>query len=131
MIHTVTLKAAGIVALAGILAGCQMAGPPRSRPMMSAAPQMQSGIEGEWMSTDGVATSRFFNGSFETVANDTGNRLSEGRYNMQGSSQFEVAGMSLVRQQPISFNCLLVGTAQLNCTAAGGNQFSLVRRQVG
>ncbi len=130
MIQTVTLKAAGAVALAAFLAGCQMAGPSGSRPMVSAAPQMQTGIEGEWMSTDGVATSRFYNGAFETVANDTGNRLSEGRYTM-AAGQAQISGMSLVRQQPISFNCLLVGTGQLNCTAAGGNQFSLIRRQVG
>ncbi len=127
---SLTLKAAGALALASLLAGCQMAGPPMARPVVSAAPQLQSPIDGTWRSTDGVATSRFFNGSFETVANDTGNRLSEGRFS-GGGNQYSITGMSLVRQQPISFNCLLVGTTQLNCTASGGNQFTLVRNQVG
>jgi hypothetical protein len=86
------------------------------------------GIEGEWQSTDGVATSRFFGGQFETIANDTGNRISEGSYQRRGDDVYEISGQSLLRQAPISFNCIMTTESQLNCTAAAGNRFSLVRR---
>ncbi|MFN4273519.1 MAG: hypothetical protein ACK4F5_11950 [Aliihoeflea sp.] len=127
---TTMLKGAAALALAATLAGCQAYGPPPSRAPMSPQPMPQmSNIDGEWVSTDGVATSRFFGGTFETVANDTGNRISEGRYQRRGDNVFEISGVSLLRQAPISFNCMMITQTQLNCTAAAGNQFSLIRRQ--
>ena len=36
---------------------------------------------------------------------------------MTGATSVEITGTSLIRQTPISFNCLLVSTNQLNCTA--------------
>jgi hypothetical protein len=126
---TTTLKSAAAVALAAALAGCQAMGPPPTRgPVYTSPTPQMTGIEGEWLSTDGVATSRFFGGEFETIANDTGNRISEGRYDRRGENLYEISGQSLLRQAPISFNCMMITETQLNCTAAAGNQFSLVRR---
>jgi hypothetical protein len=122
-------KSAGAAALAAALAGCQAMGPPPMRGPISPGPAPQmANIDGEWVSTDGVTTSRFFGGEFETIANDTGNRVSEGRYLRRGDDVFEISGMSLIRQAPISFNCMMITQTQLNCTAAAGNRFSLVRR---
>jgi hypothetical protein len=122
-------KGAAALALATVIAGCQAYGPPPMRAPLSPSPAPQSSIDGEWLSTDGVATSRFFGGTFETIANDTGNRISEGRYQQRTGNVYEISGMSLLRQAPISFNCIMITETQLNCTAAAGNQFSLVRRQ--
>lgn len=124
------LKGAAAVGLAAALAGCQAMGPPPMRGPVSQPPISQTmNIEGEWLSTDGVATSRFFGGRFETIANDTGNTISEGNYGRRGENVYEINGQSLLRQAPISFNCMMISATQLNCTAAAGNQFSLVRRQ--
>lgn len=111
---------AGIVAGLAAVAGCQSAGP--SGP--GAAP---SSVDGEWSSTDGVATSRFAGGSFSTTANDTGKALAQGSYMVSGAT-VQINGTSVIRQSPISFNCLLVNPRQLNCTSSAGQQFSLVRK---
>jgi len=124
------LKGAAAVGLAAALAGCQAMGPPPMRGPASSPPMSQTmNIDGEWLSTDGVATSRFSGGRFETFANDTGNTISEGSYDRSDENVYQVTGQSLLRDAPISFNCLMITPTQLNCTAAAGNQFSLVRRQ--
>lgn len=124
------LKGTAAASLAVILAGCQAMGPPPMRSPASPPPTAQTmNIDGEWLSTDGVATSRFSGGRFETFANDTGNTISEGSYERRGENTYQVSGQSLLRQAPISFNCMMITPTQLNCTAAAGNQFSLVRRQ--
>ena len=62
------------------LAGCQgMSGGPLARGPIT-PPPMQTGFDGDWVSTDGVAISRFNAGIFETLATDTGNKLAEGTY---------------------------------------------------
>ena len=55
--------------------------------------------------------------------------LRRGNYGRRGENVYEINGQSLLRQAPISFNCMMISATQLNCTAAAGNQFSLVRRQ--
>jgi hypothetical protein len=124
-------KGAGAAVLAAALAGCQAMGPPpmRSPVATQPPPSQMAGIDGQWMSTDGEAVSRFVNGRFETIATDTGNRLSEGSYQQSGDNIYQISGTSLIRQTPISFNCMLITPTQLNCTGAAGNQFSLVRSQ--
>jgi hypothetical protein len=67
-------------------------------------------------------------GTFQTVATDTGQKLSDGTYTLTGPTSVEITGTSLIRQSPISFNCLLVSTSQLNCTSAAGQNFVLTRR---
>jgi len=86
------------------------------------------GVEGNWSDTGGVATSSFNSGVFVTVANDTGNRLAEGSYRYIDDRNVEINFTSLVRQQQVRANCLLINASQMNCTNDAGSQFTLVRR---
>ncbi len=107
-----------------ILAGCQTDGPMIGGP----AARAPSGVEGEWMSTDGTSISRFnIGGTFETVATDTGNRLSEGTYQYRDAQTVDIIMKSLIRQTTQRVACAQVTPTQLNCTNAAGNQFVLVR----
>jgi hypothetical protein len=110
-------------AAAAGLAGCMTGGPgggPRA-----AAP---TGVEGEWLSTDGVAVSRFSGGVFQTTALDTGNKLADGSYQMVDANNVSITVRSLIRQTTTSVNCALVAVNQLNCTQSTGQQFVLTRR---
>jgi hypothetical protein len=109
--------------LAMILAACATSGP--GQPPMGAA---STGVEGSWIDAQGTGLSTFTGGSFRTVATDTGQKLADGSYTMTGATSVEINGTSLIRQTPISFNCLLVSTSQLNCTSATGQNFVLTRR---
>lgn len=134
MLNTRKTHTAIVVTALIALAGCQMASPPPMRGPamgpgpMAAAPQMNA-FEGDWMSTDGVAISRFTGGRFETLATDTGNKLAEGNYNYVDQSTVSISVTSLIRQTTTQVNCAMASTAQLNCTSSAGQQFSLMRRQ--
>ena len=104
--------------LLAALAACQTAGPGGPAP---------TSVDGQWMSSDGVAVSTFSGGTFTTNAVDTGNKLAEGSYIVSGAT-VQIHGTSLIRQTPVSFNCLMVSTSQLNCTSAAGQNFVLTRR---
>lgn len=121
-------KTFAISPLVGVLAltGCQMSGP-------APAPitRQPTGVEGEWLSTDGVAMSRFTGGAFETLAVDTGNKLATGSYRYADARTIEISVTSIIRQTTSSVNCALVTAQQLNCTSSGGQQFVLVRKQAG
>ncbi|CAH2401133.1 Outer membrane lipoprotein omp10 homolog [Mesorhizobium ventifaucium] len=116
------LLSAGIVAAAAALAACTTAGP--SGPPLAA----RSPVEGSWIDAQGTGLSTFAGGSFKTVATDTGQKLADGSYTMTGGTSVEIQGTSLIRQTPISFNCLLISTSQLNCTSVSGQNFVLTRR---
>lgn len=105
------------------LAACTTSGP--SAPPVAAAP---SGVEGSWIDAQGTGLSTINGGTFQTVATDTGQKLADGTYSLTGPTSVEITGTSLIRQSPISFNCLLVSTSQLNCTSAAGQNFVLTRR---
>jgi len=109
---------AGLVASLAALAACQTAGPGGPAP---------TGVDGQWMSADGVAMSTFSGGKFTTTATDTGNKLAEGSYVVSGAT-VQIIGTSVIRQTPVSFNCTMAGTKQLNCTSNSGQNFTLVRR---
>jgi hypothetical protein len=115
----------GIAAAAAVtLAGCTTGGP-------SAPPignNASKGVEGSWIDAQGTGLSTIAGGNFRTVATDTGQKLAEGSYIVTGATSVEINGTSLIRQSPISFNCLLVSTSQLNCTSASGQNFVLTRR---
>lgn len=113
------------VAAAATLAGCVAAGPDGGGPMGTAS---RSPFEGEWLSTDGVAISRFSGGVFETVATDTGNKLSDGNYQQTDGRTVAITVRSLIRQTTSNVNCALATPSQLNCTSSTGQQFSLMRR---
>lgn len=114
-------KVASLAALAAILAGCQMAAPVRPT-----APQ-QTGFEGSWLSTDGVAASTLSGGQFTTRARDTGNTLATGSYRTIDQRTITITVTSLIRQTTSTVNCALVNTTQMNCTSSTGSQFTLVR----
>lgn len=92
------------------------------------ARRASSGVEGAWIDAQGTGLSTLSGGIFQTVATDTGQKLAEGSYFLSGSTSVQITGTSLIRQQPISFNCLLISSNQLNCTSSGGQQFVLSRR---
>jgi hypothetical protein len=116
-------SAAAIAAVAAGLAGCMIGGPGGGP--LAAAP---TGVEGEWLSTDGVAVSRFSGGVFQTTALDTGNKLADGSYQMVDNRNVAITVKSLIRQTTSSVNCALVASNQLNCTSSTGQQFVLTRR---
>ena len=117
------LSAAAIAGLSAVLAGC-MSGGGGGGPTRPA----QTGIEGSWIDAQGTGLSTLSGGVFTTVATDTGQKLAEGSYVANGATSVQISGTSLIRQSPISFNCLLVSTSQLNCTSSAGQQFVLTRR---
>jgi hypothetical protein len=114
---------AGLVGLAFVLAACVS-----SSPGGGSASNAPVGVEGEWISTDGVAISRFNAGVFETVATDTGSKLADGTYRMADARTVEITVVSRIRQTTSAVNCVMVGTGQLNCTSSAGQQFVLTRR---
>ncbi|AZO51112.1 MAG: hypothetical protein EOS58_03050 [Mesorhizobium sp.] len=122
---TIARKLLSAVAAASLLAAsaCTTVGP--SEPPIAAGPK---GVEGSWIDAKGTGLSSFTAGTFTTVATDTGQKLAEGSYTMTGATSVEIHGTSLIRQTPISFNCLMISTSQLNCTSASGQNFVLTRR---
>lgn len=110
--------------LAVALAGCMSGGGPSGGTMRT----QPVGVEGSWIDAQGTGVSTFSGGVFTTVATDTGQKLAEGSYSMIDGSAVKINGTSLIRQSPISFNCLLVSTSQLNCTSSTNAQFVLTRR---
>ena len=119
------LAAFGLV-LAGLtLTGCEISGPVSTLPK-PIQPQ-QFGPQGNWIGTDGVAISTFGNGLFTSYAADTGARLAEGNYIVTNGNLVQLTLRSLVRGTTSQVNCLQIQQQQLNCTAASGAQFSLVR----
>ncbi len=123
---TLLSRATGPAAIAGfamILSAC-VSSPPGGGPVANAP----TGVEGEWISTDGVAVSRFNAGVFETVATDTGSKLADGSYRMVDPRNVEITVVSRIRQTTSAVNCAMIGTGQLNCTSSTGQQFVLTRR---
>ena len=118
-ILSMSVAAAAVVGLAA----CTTSGP--DAPPMAAAPK---GVEGSWIDAKGTGLSTFTGGTFTTVATDTGQKLADGSYTMTGATSVEINGTSLIRQTPVSFNCLLISTSQLNCTSSSGQNFVLTRR---
>ncbi|WP_442582316.1 hypothetical protein ACSBOB_10370 [Mesorhizobium sp. ASY16-5R] len=115
--------AAAIAILAAGISGCVSGGP--SGPAATAA-----GVEGDWLSSDGVAVSRLSGGVFTTNALDTGNKLADGSYKVNGNT-VEITVVSLIRKTTTNVNCALVAPTQLNCTSSAGQQFVLTRRGAG
>ena len=116
-------SAVAVAGLTVVLAGCMSSEP--GAPPMGTAP---TGVEGAWIDAQGTGLSTFSGGVFQTVATDTGQKLSEGSYMSSGRDAVQINGTSLIRQSPISFNCLMISRNQLNCTSSAGQQFVLTRR---
>lgn len=123
-----SIRSLRFATLAGALAlgACQMGGPGPAPTIVQ-----PSGVEGEWLSTDGVAMSRFAGGQFETIATDTRNQMATGTYSYTDARTVQISVTSIIRQTTSIVNCALVTQQQLNCTSSAGQQFVLVRRQPG
>jgi hypothetical protein len=119
------LIAPAILWAALALTGCVASGTDSSLPSITEPQQL--GPQGNWIGTDGVAISTFGNGLFTSYAADTGARLAEGNYSVSNGNLVQLTLRSLVRGTTSQVNCLQVQQQQLNCTAASGSQFSLVR----
>ncbi|MBL8578261.1 MAG: hypothetical protein JNK47_13620 [Mesorhizobium sp.] len=119
------LSAGAVAGLSLILAGCLGGGGGGGNSPSRPAP---TGVEGTWIDAQGTGLSTISGGVFSTVATDTGQRLAEGSYILNNPTSVQITGTSLIRQSPISFNCLLVSSNQLNCTSSAGQQFVLTRR---
>ena len=113
------LSAAGTGLLAAALAACSTSGDVGG-PSGGMGRPAATGVEGSWIDAKGTGLSTF--------ATDTGQKLADGSYTMTGPTSVEIHGTSLIRQTPVSFNCLLVSTSQLNCTSGTGQNFVLTRR---
>lgn len=120
------VTAAMVLVTAGALAACTTSPPPPGGGGFGGG--ARSGVEGSWIDAQGTGLSTFSGGAFQTVATDTGQKLSDGSYRMTGPTSVEITGTSLIRQAPISFNCLMISTSQLNCTSGTGQNFVLTRR---
>lgn len=112
------------IATALLLSACASSNGPGVGPV-TVAP---AGVEGEWLSADGVAVSRFSGGVFETVATDTGNKLADGNYVHLDTKTVQITVVSLIRQTTSTVNCALATSTQLNCTSSTGQQFILTRK---
>ncbi|MER8431635.1 hypothetical protein [Mesorhizobium caraganae] len=110
-------------ALATMIAACTTGGP--DGPPIGSQPR---GVEGSWLNAEGKAVSTLNGGVFTTVSAETGEKFADGSYTKTGATSVEINGTSLIRQQPIAFNCLLVSINQLNCTSSAGQNFVLTRR---
>ena len=87
-------------------------------------------LNGKWASTDGVYTATFYNGSFQAVANDTGNVLSKGSYLAMGSDQIQIKWTSELTGNNNQANCVRSSPNSLDCTDLAGSRFGL-RRSTG
>ncbi|GAA4527028.1 outer membrane lipoprotein Omp10 [Chelativorans composti] len=125
---TLSFKHASALALASTLAiaGCVSA--PQAPYGSGRGPAASSFVDGQWTDQGGIAISTFSGGAFQSVATDTGNKVSEGTYRVTGNGTVEISMTSLIRQTQSRINCALVTPTQLNCTNDSGQQFSLIRR---
>lgn len=116
-------RAMAAMAAATLATGCTFSGP-------GAPPRISqpTGVDGDWIGTDGVAISNFNGGQFRSTATDTGQLLATGNYRYVSQSLVEITINSVIRQTTSKANCALVSQRQLNCTSATGAQFTLVRR---
>jgi hypothetical protein len=94
----------------------------------AAARAVPTGFEGDWISADRVAVSRFAGGVFTTTATDTGNKLADGSYAVTDPRTAQITVVSRIRNTTSNVTCLLATPSQLNCTSSTGQQFVLTRR---
>lgn len=83
------------------------------------------GLTGSWASSDNVFTAKLSNGKFISVANDTGETLSEGEYVVISAKVVELSWRGRLSQQFNSANCQRDGETILNCTDSTGKTFTL------
>ena len=114
-----------VASIAIAVAGCQSGGGYSRGPV---APR-PTGVEGTWVDANRVAMSTLVAGVFESIATDTGEKLSEGSYTHRDARTIDLTINSIIRGTTTNATCLLATTNQLNCTNSAGVQFVLLRQQ--
>ena len=120
-----------ILALGALLAlgACVSSPSLPGQPVGPAQPRPDTRVEGSWAPADGASIATFQNGAFTNRAVDTGQAFtSGGRYSYASANEVRISYQSLVRQEQVNVNCLVVAPSQMNCTNNAGAQFQLFRR---
>src|SRR5262245_40913874 len=92
---------AGLVAGLVALAACQSAGPGGSGPAGNA-------VDGEWMSSDGVAISTLNGGKFSSRVVATGETVTTGTYTLRDPRTIDLDFFSVKSQQNTKATCMLI-----------------------
>lgn len=116
---------AALAVLAGFAAGCTTGGPGPGATAAQPTP-----FDGAWLSSDGIAESRFQSGAFSTVATENGSKLADGTYVLSNNRTANITVKSLIRGTTQNVTCLLATEGQLNCTSSSGQTFILNRKPV-
>jgi len=117
----VTSNWARCVVMAGLvlpIAACASSPEPASSPIAN----------GSWASSDGIYTAEFNNGTFRSVANDTGEVLSQGNYTVNSETALQISWRGNVSGKFNSANCTKPDANTMNCVDESGKSFSLQRR---
>lgn len=117
---TGTILSLGVVAAGLALAGCQSP--------MGGGQARQTGVEGAWIGSDGVAVSTLREGRFASRSVETGETLTEGSYTHRSGDTIDLSFYSLKSQRNTEATCLLATPDRMNCTLADGTNFVLTRR---
>jgi hypothetical protein len=91
------------------------------------SPPQATGVEGSWIDEQGVAVSTLYSGVFESIATDTGQRISQGTYTYRDPSTIDLTINSIIQGTTKNATCRLVTSFQLNCTNSDGVRFVLIR----
>lgn len=114
---------AALAVCGALLAACTSS--PGGRPPIGSA---TTGVEGDWVGTDGVAVSSLRAGQFSSRSLATGETLTNGTYMFRDSKTIDLDFFSVRTNQNTKATCLLVDQNQMNCTLATGTQFVLNRK---
>ncbi|KAA0972389.1 hypothetical protein FPY71_04650 [Aureimonas fodinaquatilis] len=114
---------ASIVLASLSLAAC--VGPSPDRANIAPA---QTGFDGRWGDTSGVAVSTLNGGSFTSTATDTGSLLAQGSYRNLSPTRIAIEYTRLSNSEKIAVNCDQVAANRLTCVNSGGTRFELTRR---
>ena len=120
------VSAGAIIAVAGLLAACTSTPGSDSRPPVGS--QAQTGVEGDWVGTDGVAVSSLRGGQFSSRSLATGEALTTGSYVARDARTIDLDFFSVRSNQNTKATCILADVNQMNCTLASGTQFVLRRK---
>lgn len=82
---------------------------------------------GAWASSDGIYRAEFNNGTFRSVANDTGEVLSQGNYTVNSETSLQISWRGNVSGKFNSAKCTKPDVNTMNCVDESGKSFSLLR----
>ena len=106
-----------VIASLVIPVGCQTKGKPAGAPIAN----------GQWSASDGVYKAEFNNGTFRSIANDTGEVLSQGTYTVKSETALRISWRGNVSGKFNSADCTKPNANTMSCVDESGKQFSLIR----